>query len=360
MKNVKSPMATNELKKRGPIYTKGKKIKLCEFYHEGIEDLRIVKEDDWYSIVGVIDHEGIRSKRRYEKIPAEIISKKNLKKSLKAELDGFIPKEVPLNFEPKQTEYKAKDFHKTKNTDKGGAIFGDDDRYLFNDRSFPWRTTGLIRTANGFCSGTTIGSRHVLTASHCVDWDRNSNGEVGWITFTPGYFDGIAPWGEIAATRVLSWIEAPGSLTDQQTAFDYVVLILEEPIGDIVGYPGYRTYSSNWNGGTFWQYIGYPGELSGGQKPAFQGDCVVSSVSSHNQSGQQGFVMGHFNEFTPGQSGGCLWGWWDGEPWPRVVGVGSTIGSTTVQTPSNTTNGDNEYGGGDALSALISWARDNY
>jgi hypothetical protein len=38
----------------------------------------------------------------------------------------------------------------------------------------------------------------------------------------------------------------------------------------------------------------------------------------------------------------------------------STIGSTAVQTPTGSTVGDNEYGGGPALSALISWARSNF
>jgi hypothetical protein len=60
---------------------------------------------------------------------------------------------------------------------------------------------------------------------------------VAWLTFTPGYFDGSGPWGEIAATRVIYWEQAPGSLTDQQTAFDYVVLVMDQPIGDVVGTP---------------------------------------------------------------------------------------------------------------------------
>jgi adenylate kinase len=131
-------------------------------------------------------------------------------------------------------------------------------------------------------------------------------------------------------------------------------------IGDVVGYPGYRTYDEDWDGGSYWQYIGYPGELSSGERPAFQGNGVISTVQNESLSGQTGYVLGHFNEFTPGQSGGAVWGWWDGEPWPRVVGVGSTIGDTTVKSTSVGTSGDNEYGGGPALSALISWARANY
>jgi V8-like Glu-specific endopeptidase len=247
-----------------------------------------------------------------------------------------------------------------KGLDIGGTIFGSDDRYLFHDQAFPWRTTGKVKTAGKWGSGTTIGPRHVLTASHVVNWTGGSGGGVAWLTFTPSYFDGSGPWGDIAATHVIYWEKAPGTLTDEQTAFDYVVLVMEERIGETVGYPGYRTYDDDWNGGAYWQYIGYPGELASGERPAFQGDGVISSVQDESLSGRTGYVLGHFNEFTPGQSGGSVWGWWAGEPWPRVVGVGSTIGSTAVQAPTGSTSGDNEYGGGPALSALIGWARTNY
>lgn len=289
------------------------------------------------------------------------------------ELKGMLPAGSPVTFRPKEAERTRvqdhldrrqqegeprKDPETGERLDRGGTIFGADDRYLFNDRTFPWRTTGLIRTAGGRCSGTTIGPRLVLTASHCVNW--TGDGGAGWITFTPGAFDGDEPWGEIAATQVVYWLQAPGTLSDQQTAFDYVVLVMEEEVGEVIGYPGYRTYDDDWNGGSFWQYTGYPGELAGGGRPAFQGDCVISSAQGQSLGGNDGLVLGHFNEFTPGQSGGAVWGWWDGEPWPRVVGVGSTIGSTAVQSPTGSTVGDNEFGGGPALSTLISWSRDNF
>jgi hypothetical protein len=157
---------------------------------------------------------------------------------------------------------------------------------------------------------------------------------------------------------VIWWTQVTGSdgLSDFETAFDYVVCVLDSRMGDIVGYPGYRAYDDDWNGGTYWQHMGYPVDLSGTERPAFQGNCVISSVGSQSTSGQTAFVLGHFNDIVPGHSGGPVWGWWDGEPWPRVVGVQSA----EANTPAQNTSGDNEYGGGPALSSLISWARSNY
>lgn len=329
---------------------------------EGVKGMHVIQEEERLRVVATLDATRRRRRRRYERIPAIRLSEEHVdRRLLSREIQGFRPAGVPTTFKPEL----ARPTHtlspeKGEDVDLGGTIFGDDDRYLFDDVSFPWRTTGKVRTVGKWGSGTTIGSRLVLTASHVINWTGGDDGGVAWVTFTPGYFDGSGPWGEIAATHVIYWLQAPGSLTDQQTAFDYAILVMEERIGDVVGYPGYRTYADDWNGGSYWQYIGYPGELSSGERPAFQGDGVISTAQDQSFSGQDAYVLGHFNEFTPGQSGGCVWGWWGDEPWPRVVGVGSTIGSTAVQTPTGSTTGDNEYGGGPALSALIAWARSNF
>jgi V8-like Glu-specific endopeptidase len=320
-------------------------------------------DPDWFSVVVEAGLDGLEHPYGSKRIEAERLTSRRLGKHAKVRhLDGYVPPGSDLSFIPKKAHRPRADRQYTESRDRarGGTIFGNDDRYLFNDRSFPWRTTGLIRMAGGRCSGTTIGPRLVLTASHCINWGRGGSSSAGWVTFTPGYFDGSGPWGEISANRVIYWNQAPSVLTDQETAFDYVVLVMNERIGERIGYPGFRTYHNSWNRGSFWQYIGYPGELSSGERPAFQGDGVISSAQNEGMSGQTGKVLGHFNEFTPGQSGGAAWGWWGSEPWPRVVGVGSTIGSTAVQVPTGSTVGDNEYGGGPALSSLISWARANY
>jgi hypothetical protein len=243
------------------------------------------------------------------------------------------------------------------------TIFGTDDRVVFQDTTYPWRTTGKVRTAAGWGSGTMIGRRHVLTASHVVNWNRDAAGNIGWVTFTPGYFDGRGPWGELVVDEVLSWVQNPGTLTDQQTAFDYVVLVLRDPIGDTIGFAGHRTYQASWNGGAFWQCVGYAGNLAGGERPAYQGGGTVSSEQDFTMdvggTVLTGAVLGHFNDFTPGQSGGPAWGWFGQDTWPSVIGVGSTIGSTAVEQPNGGTDRDNEYGGGPALASLVSWAREN-
>jgi V8-like Glu-specific endopeptidase len=360
------PLEHSELVKRRKLAAKGKTEDIClpllDVSVRGMSGMQVIQKDGRLQVLGDVNVKGFDRRRRLEKIPVNRLTARHIDRKLLLEsVEGHTPGGVATTFLPKRApRTHTLRIAKDKDVDKGGTIFNTDNRFLFNDTSFPWRTTGKVRTAGQWGSGVTIGPRHVLTASHVINWTGGAGGGVSWVTFSPGYFDGNGPWGEIAAERVIYWIQAPGSLTDQQTAFDYAVLVMADRIGDVVGYPGYRTYNDDWNGGSYWQTIGYPGELSSGERPAFQGNCVISSEQGFSQSGQSGSVLGHFNDFTPGQSGGPCWGWWGSEPWPRVVGVGSTIGSTAVQAPSGTTVGDNEFGGGSALSALIAWARSNY
>jgi hypothetical protein len=91
----------------------------------------------------------------------------------------------------------------------------------------------------------------------------------------------------------------------------------------------------------------------------FQNNAIISSVQSQSTAGQDGYVLGHFNDIVAGHSGGPAWGWWGEESWPRVVGVQSTQPFNCPPKPTDI-SGDNEFGGGPALSSLISWARSNY
>jgi V8-like Glu-specific endopeptidase len=268
--------------------------------------------------------------------------------------DGIRQKFHNLSFQPKLIK-KINARKIRPGEDLPINVFGTDTRYIFRDSAFPWCTVGRVETPAGVGSGTMIGKNLLLTCSHVIQW--NSDGSAGWVKFSPAYYNGPHPsFGTAWGTRVVFWNKAQGGLSDLETAFDYVVVVLDRNMGDLTGYPGYRTYDSGWNDGSYWQTIGYPGDLTGTERPAFFGNGAISSVSSQSTSGQTGYVLGHFMDITGGHSGGPVWGWWGNEPWPRVVGVQSAEAST----PANNTSGDNEFGGGPALSRLITYSRDNF
>jgi len=336
-----------------------KGVKASVVQAEGIEDIHHLQVELKLGEIGQL--------MPYETIRVETLDEKKLKrKGAQISPQGMRPKFLPVKFLPRRVKLELSqramppfDFdykREGKLVDRPTSIFAPDQRYIYQDTSFPWCTVGRIDTPLGSGTGCTIGSRLLLTCNHAIQW--NSDGTAGYVRFRPAYYNGSAPFGEAWATSVIHWIRTvpANGLSNQETAFDYVVCVLDRRIGDIVGYPGYRIYDDDWNGGSYWQHMGYPGDLSGGQRPAFQGACVISSVEGESTSGQRGYVLGHFNDVVGGHSGGPVWGWWSNEPWPRVVGTQSA----EANTPSNNTSGDNEFGGGPALSSLISWARSHY
>jgi V8-like Glu-specific endopeptidase len=289
---------------------------------------------------------------RAEKVAAKAV--RSLQTEDERDSAGVYPLHLPLRYAPKLIE-KIRTRRIREGNDLPNSVFAPDSRYIFQDTSFPWCTSGRVETAGGNCTGTMIGRRLMATGSHCMQW---TDGGAGWVKFTPSYYNGSAPFGIAWGTRVIYWSRVDGSdgVSDQETAFDYVIILLDRNLGDLTGYVGYRTYHDSWNGGKYWQQIGYGSDLSGGQRPAFSGGGAITSVASKSTSGQTGYVLGHFIDTSPGHSGGPYWGWWNEEPWPRLVGTDST----SPRTPGTDTSGDNETGGGPGLSSLIAYARQKY
>lgn len=230
------------------------------------------------------------------------------------------------------------------------SVFSPDDRFNFADTAFPWSTCGRVDTAAGFGSGVMVGPRHLLTASHVVNWGTNSS--AGWLKFTPLLFDGSEPFGHAFASTIYSWNRADGSdgINADECAFDYVVCALDARTGDATGWMGSRGYSTDWDGGDFWGHVGYPNDLAAGSRPAFVGYQAMDSTFTRTIGGRDSFGIRHRIDVIPGQSGGPYFGWWDGEPWPRVV-------STQSAHQWGGTAGPNTCGGGNPLPELINFAR---
>lgn len=227
------------------------------------------------------------------------------------------------------------------------TIFGADDRYAFNDTSFPWCTVGRVDTPGGTSSGAMVGPRHLLMASHAVDW--RSDGSAGWVKFTPSYFDGSAPFGTAWGTRVY-WdglkVDGSDGINRSEGQHDYVVVVLNTRMGNLTGWMGSRGWSDSWDGGSYWSHIGYPGDLTSAQRPTYQGNISLDGSFWDREVHTR---IWHKGDVWPGQSGGPFFGWWSGEPWPRAVSVQSGQNSD-----------ENSASGGDHMIDLIRRARNDY
>ena len=182
-------------------------------------------------------------------------------------------------------------------------IHGKDDRRMFKDSSWPWRAVGRVETARSTCTGTLIGARLMLTAQHCIP--RQPDGTVGWIKFTPAYYDGLEPFGSAYAEHVwwVHQIPKRDKLYPSEFAWDYAVVKLDRRIGDEVGYMGFKVYKTQWNGGNYWRHIGYGGDVKNGHRPLYHHTSPIYSVQPYStSSGGDSLLLKHVIDSTKGHS----------------------------------------------------------
>jgi V8-like Glu-specific endopeptidase len=199
------------------------------------------------------------------------------------------------------------------------TVFGTDNRSAFRDTSYPWSTVGLVETNRGSGSGVMIGPRHLLTVSHVIDWSAGDGFVADWVRFTPSFFDGNAPFGEAYGMHVYWYVQEDGDgfISDDESNFDYVVVVLDRRLGETTGWMGARGYDDDWDSLDAWSHIGYPADLNSGQRPTWQGGFRVDGTDAAAQS------LFHKADVFPGQSGGPVFGFWDGDVGPRAVAVQS-------------------------------------
>jgi V8-like Glu-specific endopeptidase len=262
-------------------------------------------------------------------------------------ITAFIPDHLGFSARPLDQVKSVKTIHKLAGRERRVAttVFGTDNRRTFRDLAYPWSTVGLVQTNRGSGSGVMIGPRHLLTVSHVIDWTAPPGFAADWVRFTPSYFDGSAPFGEAYGQHIYWYVQEDGDgfISGNEGNFDYVVVVLDRRLSDLTGHMGARGYDDDWDKLAAWSHMGYPVDLNGGQRPTWQGNFQVDGTDDPAQS------MQHQADVFPGQSGGPVFGFWDGDVGPRAIAVQSWQTTTT-----------NGASGGMDLRDLVARARTDF
>jgi hypothetical protein len=230
-------------------------------------------------------------------------------------------------------------------------VFSTDDRQVYYPNGYPWRCAGLLLSwtnPSGFPAlagtGALVGRNAVLTASHICPWGSNP-----WMMqFIPAYYDGSS----LLGLGVSSYVQTYRGYEDYGQGDDMAVLKLYTPLGDTLGYFGYKTYHDSWEDGNYWTKCGYPVAVASGQRPS---RITWFPIVDDDNDGA-GVELEYKADATPGDSGGPVFGWWSGNPY--IIGTHS-VAELEYGFPFSIVK-NNVAAGGGALSSLIGWARNNW
>jgi V8-like Glu-specific endopeptidase len=228
-------------------------------------------------------------------------------------------------------------------------VFPPEDRWVYYPSGYPWRCIGrlfvwqIASAPNWSWSGSAalIWKTAIVTCSHVVPWGFDGLWKA---LFVPAYYNGSSVYGSGGA----SWVTSAHGYADHDQGDDMAVMRLASSLGDWLGYFGYKTYNDDWEDGPYWTLAGYPGMIAGAERPSIQTGFPITDDDSDGA----GVELEYKADSSDGNSGGPVFGWWDGKPY--VIGTHSGGEDNFGEDKQNVA------AGGSALSSLIKWARDHW
>ena len=165
--------------------------------------------------------------------------------------------------------------------------FGKNDKYLLPLEQkvlYPYRCIGSVCIVRNFSSvfarawnpsgkapatkpyweprgtGSLVGPRHLLTASHVVPWDSIGPDDV--VGFWPlahwaGWHKGPRFAISTFAKAICKYKDSQEYVTHAESAYDYAVCILSHRLGDELGWMGVRDFDCSKLGKHVWETVGY-------------------------------------------------------------------------------------------------------
>jgi V8-like Glu-specific endopeptidase len=256
---------------------------------------------------------------------------------------AFTPARVRLP-EPPVVLHRGERLTPLSNGTSGIAchFHGPDDRRAYDDTSYPWGCVCRITNAAGrMGSGALIGPRHILTASHVVDWTTDNAEKI------EVHFAGNAASATVFDTIAYAYTEVHVSPGASEVDDDYAVLVVNERLGDRWGWLGTKVYNSAWDDLAVWRNMGYA-VLPGPSFPVFQRDKSLDEDEFDYGSGR---AMTTTADACRIQSGSPMFGFWPNDAGAYAVAVISAIGEIFAS------GLETWCSGGSDLSRLVNQAR---